>query len=328
MKPNQTTIKTILNKYGIAIVLLAMILFLSIVKPNFRTWDNLLNILTQTSIYGILSLGMTIVIISKGIDLSVGSILALSAVVATSLGQTSGAANKVYPNLPELPIIVPILAALLVGMIAGAINGSLIAYTGIPAFIATLGMTTIARGATYLYTNGRPISTLIPQFKFIGQGRFLGVPMPGWIYIVMITIMWILLSQTRFGKRAYAIGGNINAAQVSGVNVKGTLVWIYTLMGLLCGVAAIVSSGRMVSAQPGLATGYELTAIASTTIGGTSHSGGIGTIGGAVIGALVLSVMRNGMTLMGVHSYWQQIVEGLVIILSVIFDMRKNARKS
>ena len=328
MKPQQLTLKTILNKYGITIVLLAMILFLSILKPNFRTWNNLLNILTQASIYGILSLGMTFVIISKGIDLSVGSIVALSAVVAASLGQAASAANKVYPNLGALPIIVPIAAALLIGTLCGAINGSLVAYTGIPAFIATLGMTTIARGATYLYTNGKPISTLIPDFKFIGQGRFLGVPMPGWIYIVMILITWTLLSQTRFGKRTYAIGGNINAAQVSGVNVKGTLVAVYTLMGVLCGVAAIVSTGRMVSAQPGLAIGYELTAIASTTIGGTSHSGGIGTIGGAVIGALVLSVMRNGMTLMGVHSYWQQIVEGLVIILSVIFDMRKNARKS
>lgn len=319
--------KNILNKYGIAIVLIAMIIFLSIVKPNFRTASNLLNILTQASIYGILALGMTLVIISKGIDLSVGSTLAFTAVIAASLGQTATAANKMYPGI-ELPIIVPVLAALVIGLAIGMINGALVAYTGIPAFIATLGMTTIVRGGTYLYTDGKPVSTLIPAFKFIGQGRILGVPMPVWIYLAMITITWTLLSQSRFGKRTYAIGGNIHAAQVSGVNVKGTLVGIYALMGALCGVAGIVSTGRMVSAQPGLAVGYELTAIASTTIGGTSHSGGIGTIGGAVIGALVLSVMRNGMTLMGVHSYWQQIVEGLVIILSVIFDMRKNARKS
>lgn len=320
--------KNIINKYGITIVLLAMIVFLSIIKPNFRTASNLLNILTQASIYGILSLGMTLVIISKGIDLSVGSTLAFTAVIAASLGQAATAANKMYPGLQTLPIFVPILAALLVGLLIGAINGALIAYTGIPAFIATLGMMTIVRGATYLYTDGKPVSTLVPAFKFIGQGRVLGVPMPVWIYLAMIAITWTLLSHMRFGKRTYAIGGNIHAAQVSGVNVKGTLVGIYALMGALCGVAGIVSTARMVSAQPGLAVGYELTAIASTTIGGTSHSGGIGTIGGAVIGALVLSVMRNGMTLMGVHSYWQQIVEGLVIILSVIFDMRKNARKS
>lgn len=328
MNAKSINFKEILNKYGIMFVLILMIIFMSIINPKFRTWSNMINILTQASIYGTLALGMTFVIISKGIELSVGSILALAAVVAASLGQTSTTSTKFFADMGELPIIVPILAALVVGGLCGMINGSLIAYTGIPAFIATLGMQTIARGATYLYTNGKPISTLIPEFKFIGQGRFLEIPIPGWIYILMIIMMWVLLSKTRFGKRVYAIGGNIQAAQVSGVNVKGTIVAIYTLMGLLCGVAALVATGRMVSAQPGLAVGYESTAIASTTIGGTSHSGGIGTIGGAVIGALVLSVMRNGMTLMGIHSYWQQIVEGLVIIISVIFDMRKNARKA
>ena len=305
-----------------------MIVLMSIVKPSFRTMNNVLNILTQCSVYGILALGMTVVIISKGIDLSVGSILALSAVVAASLGQSSTTATKFFPNWPELPIIVPIFAGLLIGAVCGAINGGLIAFTGIPAFIATLGMMTICRGFAYIYTAGKPVSTLIPAFKFIGQGRFLGIPMPVVIYFVMIIITRILLSNTRFGKRTFAVGGNINAAEVSGVNVKKILLWVYTYMGLCAGVAAIVSTGRMVSAQPGLASGYELTAIASTTIGGTSQSGGIGTVWGAVVGALVLSVMRNGMTILGIHSYWQQIVEGMVIIIAVILDMRKNARRA
>lgn len=320
--------QNVISKYGIVAVLVLMIVMMSIVKPNFRTITNFMNILTQSSIYGILALGMTLVIISKGIDLSVGSILALSAVVAASLGQTSTATSRLFPNLPEMPVIIPILGALAIGTLCGAINGGLIAFTGIPAFIATLGMTTIARGFAYIYTNGKPISTLIPGFRFIGQGNILGVPMPVVIYLVMILITWVLLNNTRFGKRVYAVGGNINAAEVSGVNVKKMLLMIYTYMGLLAGISGVVATARMVSAQPGLAVGYELTAIASTTIGGTSHSGGIGTIWGAVVGALVLSVMRNGMTILGIHSYWQQIVEGLVIIVAVILDMRKNARKA
>ncbi len=328
MKQQKTSFRDIFTKYGIVVVLIVMILLMSIVKPSFRTLNNVMNILTQSSVYGILALGMTLVIVSKGIDLSVGSILALSAVVAASLGQSETASARYFASLPELPIIVPILAALLIGCLCGFINGGLIAYTGIPAFIATLGMTTIARGFAYIYTNGKPVSTLIPEFKFIGQGRVLGIPMPVLIYLVMIFITWILMNNTRFGKRVYAVGGNIHAAEVSGVNVKKMLVLIYTYMGLLAGIAGIVSTARMVSAQPGLAAGYELTAIASTTIGGTSHSGGIGTIWGAVVGALVLSVMRNGMTILGIHSYWQQIVEGLVIIVAVILDMRKNARKA
>lgn len=328
MNQQKTNLRDIFTKYGIVVVLIVMIIVMSLLKPSFRTWNNVLNILTQSAVYGILALGMTLVIVSKGIDLSVGSILGLSAVVAASLGQSESASARYFPNLPELPVIVPILAALFIGILCGAINGSLIAYTGIPAFIATLGMTTIARGFAYIYTNGKPVSTLIPAFKFIGQGRVLGIPMPVLIYLVMILITATLLNHTRFGKRVYAVGGNINAAEVSGVNVKKMLVLIYTYMGLLAGIAAIVSTARMVSAQPGLAVGYESTAIASTTIGGTSHSGGIGTVWGAVIGALVLSVMRNGMTILGIHSYWQQIAEGVIIIGAVILDMRKNARKA
>ena len=327
MEKKKFDLRNLFEKYGMVFVLILMIVAMSIVKPSFRTVNNFLNILTQTSIYGILALGMTLVIISKGIDLSVGSILGLSAVVAASLGQSAAASHKYYESLGDLTIFIPILAALLFGALCGAINGGLIAFTGIPAFIATLGMTTIARGFAYIYTDGKPISTLTPAFKFIGQGKVLGIPMPVLIYLAMIIVTWILLNNTRFGKHVYAVGGNINAAEVSGVNVKKIILLVYTYMGLLAGIAAIVSTGRMVSAQPGLAVGYELTAIASTTIGGTSHSGGIGTIWGAVVGALVLSVMRNAMTILGIHSYWQQIVEGMVIIIAVILDMRKNARK-
>lgn len=316
----------LLQKYGIILVLLVMIIGISILQPKFLSSTNLFNVLTQSSIFGIMALGMTLVITSKGIDLSVGSVLAFTGVIAASLGQVGTATTLFYPNLSDLPVIVPIAAAILVGALIGAVNGGLIAFTGIPAFIATLGMMTIARGATLLYTGGKPVSQLTPGMMFIGS-KIGSVPVPVIVYAIMIAITWILLGYTSFGKNIYAIGGNIKAAEISGVNVKKNLVFIYGFMGICSAVAALVFAGRVGSVHPGAATGYELTAIAATTIGGTSHYGGIGTVWGAVVGALVLGVLRNGMTLLGIHAYWQQIVEGCIIIVAVVIDMRKNARK-
>ncbi|NLY77428.1 MAG: ABC transporter permease [Tissierellia bacterium] len=319
-------LRKLIRKYNIAIVLIFMVIIMSILRPNFLSPSNLFNVLTQSSIYGIMSLGLTLIIISKGIDLSAGSLVALSGIVAASLGQSATAATKYFPNLGELPVIVPILAALLVGGILGLINGSVIAYTAIPPFIATLGMTTIARGFTLMYTEGKPVSTLTSDFMAIG-GKIGVLPVPVLIYGIMALITWILLNHTRFGKNVYAIGGNVHAAEVSGVNIKKNLVRIYAYAGIMYGVAALVFAGRVGSVHPGAATGYELTAIAATTIGGTSHAGGIGTVGGAIIGALILGVLRNGLTLLGVHAYWQQVVEGVIIIVAVVLDMRKNRKK-
>lgn len=316
----------LLQKYGIILVLIVMIIGISILQPKFLSSTNLFNVITQSSIFGIMALGMTLVITSKGIDLSVGSVLAFTGVIAASLGQVSTATTIIYPGLTDLPVIVPVAAAILVGALIGAVNGGLIAFTGIPAFIATLGMMTIARGATLLYTGGKPVSQLIPDMMFIGS-KVGPVPVPVIVYGIMIAITWVLLGYTSFGKNIYAIGGNIKAAEISGVNVKKNLVMIYGFMGICSAVAALVFAGRVGSVHPGAATGYELTAIAATTIGGTSHYGGIGTVWGAVVGALVLGVLRNGMTLLGIHAYWQQIVEGCIIIVAVIIDMRKNARK-
>lgn len=316
----------LLQKYGIIMILVLMVIGISIAQPKFLSSTNIFNVLTQSSIFGIMALGMTLVIISKGIDLSVGSVLAFSGVVAASLAQASGAATLFYPNLGQMPWIVPILAALVIGALLGAINGGLLAYTGIPAFIATLGMMTIARGFALIYTEGKPISQFIPGIKAFG-GKLGFMPVPVLVYLVMICITWILLGHTSFGKNVYAIGGNIKAAEISGVNVKRNLVMIYSFCGFCASVAAVVFAGRVGSVHPGAATGYELTAIAATTIGGTSHYGGIGTIWGAVVGALILGVLRNGLTLLGIHAYWQQIIEGAIIIVAVIIDMRKNARK-
>jgi inositol transport system permease protein len=323
-----TFIRNTVRKYGIIIVLILMIVLLSIVQPAFLSATNIFNVLTQSCIFGIMALGMTFVIISKGIDLSVGSVLALAGVMAASFGQISGATEKYFPNMPVLPVVVPILVGLIIGGFCGFINGFLIAKTKIPAFIATLGMLTVARGFALIYTSGRPVSNLIPPLTALGGKLFNVIPVPVIIYFVMIVFSHILLNKTRFGKNTYAIGGNITAAEVSGVNVSKYLILIYTYCGLLAGLAAIVFAGRVGSVHPGAADGYELTAIASTTIGGTSHSGGIGTILGAFVGAMVLAVLRNGFTLLGVNAYWQKVAEGLIIVLAVIIDMRKNAKRN
>jgi inositol transport system permease protein len=321
----QIDFKRITQKYGILFILIAMCIVFAVLSPAFLSVSNILNILNQTAIWGIMALGMTFVIIAKGIDLSVGSVLAFSGLVAASLAQVP-AQMKLYQDLPELPIILPILAGLLVGACCGAVNGALVAFTKIPAFIATLGMMTIARGFALIYSNARPVSNLTPQMNAVGS-RIFGIPVPILIYLFMFIVSYVLLNKTRFGKNTFAIGGNITAAEVSGVNVPKNLVLIYAYYGLLAGIVAIVFAGRVGSVHPGAADGYELTAVAATTIGGTSHSGGIGTIGGALMGALVLSVMRNGMTLLGFSPYSQKILEGVIIVGAVIIDMRKNAKR-
>jgi inositol transport system permease protein len=316
----------IIQKYGIIIVLFFMIIFISVLRPQFLSPTNIFNLLSSASVFGIMALGVTFVIISKGIDLSVGAVLALSGLVAASLAQIN-APMKIYPNLPPLPFVVPVAAGLGMGALCGFINGWLIAKTRIPAFIATLGMLTVARGLGLMYTNARPVSNLTPAINMIGSRLFGIIPVPVIIYAIVIGISYVLLNKTHFGKNTYAIGGNQIAAEVSGVDVSKNLILIYTWCGLLAGLAGLVFAGRVGSVQPGAADGYELTAIAATTIGGTSHYGGIGTIGGAFVGAVVLSVMRNGFTLLGVPAYWQKVAEGVIIVGAVIIDMRKNTKR-
>lgn len=324
---SQIKVSDFVKKYGIVLVLLLMIVAISITSPTFLTSTNIFNVLAQTAITGIMALGLTFVIISKGIDLSAGSVLAFAGVVAASLAQTADATSKFFPGLKQMPTIVSVLAALLVGALCGTISGWLIARTRIPAFISTLGMQTVARGFTLIYTQGKPISNLEPGIVSLGGKIFNIVPVPVLIYAVAIIVSWILLNNMRFGKHVYAIGANSKAAEVSGINVGKNIIAIYAYCGLLAGLAAIVFAGRVGSVHPGAAVGYELTAIASTTIGGTSHSGGIGTIWGAVVGALILSVLANGLTLLGVNAYWQQVFVGLIIVGAVVIDMRKNAQK-
>ncbi len=311
------------QKYAIVLILLAMVLLVSALSPAFLQPRNLLNVVRQISVIGLIGMGVTMAIISTGIDLSSGSVLALSAVIAASLAQRPDWEAAKYPGL-VLPIIVPVLVGLGVGLVCGWINGFLVAKFKIPPFIATLGMMTAARGFALLYSDGRPISSLTEAYNFIGQGELFGIPFPILILVVMAVVTQIMLNNTRFGRYIYAVGGNEQAARVSGLNIDRVKIGIYTFAGLLSGLAGIVLSSRISSGQPGLGQGYELDAIASAVIGGTSLAGGVGTVWGTMVGALIIGVLNNGLDLLNVSAYWQQIVKGSIIVIAIIIDERKN----
>jgi inositol transport system permease protein len=320
---NRDQLSNFFKKYAIAMILLAMFVLMSILSPAFLQPRNLLNVVRQISVIGLLGMGVTMAIISTGIDLSSGSVLAVAAVVAASLAQRADWESAKYPGL-VVPLIIAILAGLLVGLLCGVINGFLVARFKIPPFIATLGMMTIARGFALLYSDGRPISSLTDEYNFIGQGAVLGIPFPIIILVVVAILMHIVLNNTQFGRYIYAIGGNEQAARVSGVNIYRIKIGIYALAGLLSGLAGIVLSSRISSGQPGLGQGYELDAIASAVIGGTSLSGGVGTVWGTIVGALIIGVLNNGLDLLNVSPYFQAIVKGVIIITAIIIDERKN----
>ena len=285
--------------------------------------DRLLIIILQVSIVGLLAVGVTQVIITTGIDLSSGSVLALSAMVAASLAQESGYARAVFPSLGGLPIVVPVAAGLLVGATAGLCNGALVTLGRLPPFIATLGMMVTARGLARLYTHGQPISMLSDPFTAIGGGAN-----PVFIFLVVAAVFHVALRYTRYGKYTYAIGGNIQAARVSGIDVSRHLMIVYTIAGGLSGLAGIIMAARATSGQAGMGMSYELDAIAAAVIGGTSLSGGIGRITGTVIGTLILGVMTSGFTFLGVDAYIQDIVKGLIIIAAVMADQFRRRRRS
>ncbi|TLU74380.1 ABC transporter permease [Lichenicoccus roseus] len=285
--------------------------------------SRLLIIILQVSIVGLLAVGVTQVIITTGIDLSSGSVLALSAMVAASLAQESDYARAVYPGLGDLPILIPVAAGLLVGALAGLCNGTLVTLGRLPPFIATLGMMVTARGLARYYTHGQPISMLTDKFTAIGGGAN-----PVLIFLVVAAIFHVALRYTRYGKYTYAIGGNMQAARVSGINVTRHLMLVYTIAGGLSGLAGIIMAARATSGQAGMGMSYELDAIAAAVIGGTSLSGGIGRITGTVIGTLILGVMTSGFTFLGVDAYIQDIVKGLIIIAAVMADQFRRKRRS
>ncbi|MEO9337745.1 ABC transporter permease [Mesorhizobium sp. SB112] len=277
----------------------------------------------QVSVIGIIAVGVTQVIITGGIDLSSGSVVGMTAMIAASFAQSSSWARAVYPSMTDLPAIVPIAVGLFIGLAAGFINGCLIAYTRIPPFIATLGMMVSARGVSKWYTKGQPVSGLSEQFTFIGTGIW-----PVIVFLLVAAIFHVALRYTRYGKFTYAIGANVQAARVSGINVERHLVKVYAIAGLLAGLAGIVTAARAQTAQAGMGVMYELDAIAAAVIGGTSLAGGVGRITGTVIGTIILGVMTSGFTFLRIDAYYQEIVKGMIIVTAVVVDVyRHNKRK-
>ena len=283
--------------------------------------QRLLVMVLQVAIVGLLALGVTQVIITGGIDLSSGSVVALSAMIAASLAQSSDNTRAVFPALTDLPFIVPLLAGIATGVLTGAINGTLVAFTAIPPFIATLGMMVTARGLARYYTRGQPISLLSDQYTWIGEGA-----VPVVVFIGAAVVFHVALRYTRYGKFTYAIGANPHAARVSGVDVRRHLVLVYTIAGCLSGLGGVVTSARAASGQAGMGMSYELDAIAASVIGGTSLSGGIGRISGTVIGTIILGVITSGFTFIGFDAYIQDIVKGGVIVLAVVVDQYRQRR--
>jgi inositol transport system permease protein len=316
--------RTVFSKYGIFLVFIAMLIVASILSPAFLSKTNLVNVVRQMSVVGLIALGVTGVIVSAGIDLSSGSVVGLTAVVAASLSQQADYPAAFYKGL-QLPIFLPVLAACGVGAAVGLLNGTLVAKTRIPPFIATLGTLTAIRGLALLYTSGRPIGDLTDDYNFIGQGDLFGIPVPILILVLMAIVTHVLYSQTKFGKYVYAIGGNEQAARVSGINVGKYKMLMYVYAGFLAGLAGLVVSARIGSGQPGQGAGYELDAIAAAVIGGASLSaGGIGTVPGTIVGALIIQVLNNILDLTNVSAYWQQIVKGCIIVGAVIIDQLKH----
>ena len=312
------------RKYLIIAILFGMIGLLALLTGGkFLQAQNLINVVRQVSVIAMLGIGLTVVIISTGIDLSVGSILACAAVVSTSLAQEPTAAVVKYPGL-DLPVIVAIIAGLAVGAGLGMVTGGVIAGFRSAPFIATLGMMTSARGLALIYSDGRPISKLDPGFNFIGQGDILGVPVPIILLIIVAVVAHIMLGSTRFGRYVYAIGGNEQAARVSGINLGIVKVGIYTFSGLLAGLGGMVLAARIGSGNPTLGTGIELDAITASIIGGTSFAGGVGTVWGAVVGAMIIGSLNTGLDLLNVSPFMQQVVKGAIIVIAIIIDERKN----
>jgi ribose/xylose/arabinose/galactoside ABC-type transport system permease subunit len=309
------SVSDMLRKYGLVFAILIMVVVLSSISGTFFTSTNIINVLRQISINGILALGMTFVILTSGIDLSVGSLVAVSGVVCGSI---------VFNN-PDA-IWLGFLGGVLVCGLFGAITGFMIMKFRIPGFIATLAMMTIARGFALVYSDGRPYVLTSEKFKLFGQGYVGIIPVPVVILIIVVLLTLSLLYYTKFGRYVYAIGGNPNAARASGINVGLTTMIVYTLNGLLAGLAGVILASRINSGQPAIGVSYEMDAIAAVVIGGTSLSGGIGKISGTILGFLIIGIINNGLNLLNVSSYYQQIVKGLIIAGAVILDTTSKRR--
>lgn len=308
--------RELLARFGLVMALIALVVVLSSLSDRFLTPSNVINVLRQISINAIIACGMTVVIIGRGIDLSVGSLLALTGVVAAGVA------------VGGMPAALAVLVALALGTALGTWNGVFVAYAGIAPFIVTLAGLTIFRGAALAYTDGRPITGLPPLFMTLGYGTFLGIPVPIWIMLGFLLLTHVLLRFTALGRAVYAIGGNEEAARLSGIPVRRVQAFTFAYSGLAAALAAVVLTGRLNSAQPSAGVMFELDAIAAVVVGGTSLFGGRGGVFGTLVGALIIGVINNGMNLLNVPSFYQQIVKGGVILGALLIERLASARRT
>lgn len=299
---------------GTILALIILMIFVSILNPAFLQSNNLLNLMRQLIINGFIALGMTFVILTGGIDLSVGSTLALTSAIFAGLLQ-----NGMNTGLA-------ILIALVLGLVLGLLNGILITKGKLAPFIVTLATMTIFRGLTLVYTDGRPIAGPRDNFafKFLGKGQFLGIPFQVILFILAFLVLWMILNKTVLGRKIYAVGGNEKASFISGINIDKVKIWVYVISSLMAVLSGLVLTSRLNSAQPTAGAAYEMDAIAAVVLGGTSMTGGSGSLTGTLIGILILGVLNNGLNLLGVSSFYQQIVKGIVILIAVLIDRKRN----
>jgi ribose/xylose/arabinose/galactoside ABC-type transport system permease subunit len=310
---NKQSYKRVAEKYGLFIAFIILCVILSILSSNFLKISNIVNILRQISISSVLAIGVTFVVITGGIDLSLGSVVAITGVIAATLA---------HPN--TYPVFVPVIVGIVIGAIIGLFIGLLVTYGKVPAFIVTLGIMTAARGGALIIAKGRPISNLSNDFAFIGGGKLFGIPFSIIIMILIFFIVLFILSKTKFGRYVYAIGGNEEAARASGIKVNKIKIMVYVICSGLAGLAGVIQTSRIAVGQPSIGAGYEMDAIAAVVIGGVSLSGGKGTVIGTILGALIIGILNNGLDLLNVSSYWQSIVKGLIIIGAVLLDWKNN----
>lgn len=303
-------VKNFLLRYISIFGLLLICVIISFVSPRFLTVSNFLNVLTQVSVNAILAIGMTFVILTGGIDLSVGSILAITGAVVATFAKAGG------------NIIPGIIVALIIGGVIGLFNGIIVSKGKVQAFIVTLATMTIFRGVTYVFTNGDPISGLGDNISFIGNNLVFGIPIPIILIVVVLFIAWYALNQTRFGRYIYALGGNEDSARLSGINTDKIKTLVYVISGVTAAIGGIIVTSRIGSASPNAGMGFELDAIAAVVLGGTSLAGGEGKVTGTIIGALIIGVLNNGLNLMSVSPFYQLIVKGSVILLAVLLDKK------
>ena len=330
---NKTAIRDFLGNNVIMICMLVLIIVIAVMNPKFMSVRVVRDILIQNSSRMIIACGMAMVLISGGMDLSAGRIVGLAAVITGSLGQSLDISNRFFPNMPQLPVVVPLLAAIVVCFLFGMFNGIAIAKFSIPPFIVTLGTGMIIWGTNLLYydlepNNSQPIGGIQNGIKYLGSG-YIGktVPVIIIIAIVVVLISWFLMKYTTFGRNIYSIGGNRDAAQVCGIRVERTLIWTYAIAAITFAIGGFLECARTNSATAAYGENYEFDAIAACVVGGVSNSGGVGTIPGMVLGVLMFGIINYGLTFLGVQPYWQKIVKGIIILTAVGFDVRKNIRK-